>query len=161
MTNTQWILVVDDDPNDVDFTLRALTHDCLSTVILVANDGAEALDWLYRRHAAAGVRPAGQPAVVLLDLKMPKIDGLEVLRQVKNDALLKTIPVVMFSSSRESTDLQRSYELGANAYVVKPIGFQEFTATLKMIAAFWLSINAPPPLEVPDSNNNCPNQAVA
>ncbi len=160
MSRAWWILVVDDDPNDVDFTLRALTSDAVPGEVLVAGDGAEALDCLYGRHPFQTRRP-GQPAMVLLDLNMPKVNGLEVLRQIKSDAVLKTIPVVMFSSSREEADLLRSYQLGANAYVVKPIGPQEFSTALKTIAAFWLNINAAPPRGIPERDSNGPEVAAA
>jgi len=106
----------------------------------------EALDCLYRRGAFQS-RDDNPPAVVLLDLKMPKVDGLEVLRQIKSDAALKSIPVVIFTSSRERTDLARTYLLGANAYVVKPLGFQEFVSALKDVKKFWLIINEPPPAD--------------
>jgi CheY-like chemotaxis protein len=107
-------------------------------------DGAEALDYLYRRGQFAD-RADGQPAVVLLDLKMPKMDGIEVLRQMKSDPQLKMVPVVVMTSSREEQDLVNSYQLGVNAYIVKPVGFQEFVEAVKQVGAFWAVINEPPP----------------
>ncbi len=145
MTEGRWILLAEDNANDADLALRALAaHQVPSSVVLVA-DGVEALDCLYRRGAFRGHDP-GLPAVVLLGLKMPKVDGLEVLRQIKNDAALKHIPVVVFTSSREGADLTRTYQLGVNSYVVKPLGFQEFVATLKDVRSFWLTISELPPV---------------
>ena len=113
------ILLAEDDPRDIELTLAALEEHNLANKVVVARDGVEALDYLYRRGQFAG-RPAGHPVVVLLDLKMPKVDGLEVLRQVKDDPLLKTIPIVVLTSSRQDQDIVESYRLGVNAYVVKP-----------------------------------------
>jgi len=144
MNNHRWILVAEDNPNDADLTLRALSANQAPGEIVLTIDGAEALDCLYRRGAFQG-RDEDQPAVILLDLKMPRVDGLEVLRQVKNDAVLKNIPVVIFTSSRERADLIRTYQMGANAYVVKPLGYQEFVATLKDVKRFWMILNEPPP----------------
>ena len=112
-------------------------------IVDVAHDGAEALDYLYRRGAFES-RPNDLPVVVLLDLKMPKVDGLEVLRQMKSDARLKSIPVVMLTSSREERDLVESYELGSNAYVVKPVDFQQFASSIRQLGCFWAVINEPP-----------------
>ena len=119
------ILLAEDNENDVELTLSALKECHLSNDVEVVRDGAEALDYLHRRGAFAG-RTDGQPAVVLLDLKMPKVSGLDVLRQMKSDPQLKMIPVVVLTSSREEQDLVNSYHLGVNAYIVKPVGFQEF-----------------------------------
>ncbi len=124
------ILLVEDDPNDVELTVMALSENHLANEIVVARDGEEALDFLYRRGAHES-REAGNPIVVLLDLKLPKVDGLEVLQQVKFDPDLRTIPVVMLTSSREERDLIRSYDLGTNAYVAKPVGFEEFVESVK------------------------------
>jgi CheY-like chemotaxis protein len=137
------ILLVEDNANDVELTLAALRSNHVANDVVVARDGAEALDYLYRRHSFAG-RPAGNPGLILLDLKMPKVDGLEVLRQVKADAELKTIPVVMLTSSREEQDLVRSYGLGVNAYVVKPVAFSDFMEAVKALGQFWAVINQPP-----------------
>jgi len=143
MDNPNRILLVEDDPNDVELTLMALTENDLANEIVVARDGEEALDYLYRRGAYAS-REEGNPIVVLLDLKLPKVDGLEVLKQVKSDPDLRKIPVVMLTSSREERDLIRSYDLGTNAYVVKPVGFQDFVEAVKEVGLFWAIINQAP-----------------
>ena len=138
------ILLVEDSPNDVELTLTALELNHLANEVIVARDGEEALDFLYRRGIFK-LRSEGSPAVVLLDLKLPKVDGLEVLQTLKSDDNLRTIPVVMLTSSREEQDLLRSYNLGVNAYVVKPVDFQEFVAALREIGMFWAVLNEPPP----------------
>ncbi len=138
------ILLVDDSPRDTELALEALSAHHLANEVVALRDGAEALDYLYRRGEFAG-RINGQPAVVLLDLKMPKVDGLEVLRQIKGDAKLKTIPVVVMTSSREEQDLVTSYELGVNAYIVKPVRFSEFVDAVRQVGAFWAVLNEPPP----------------
>jgi CheY-like chemotaxis protein len=137
------ILLVEDDPNDVELTLAALAENQLTNEIVVARDGEQALDYLYRRRDYES-RNADSPAVVLLDLKLPKVDGLEVLKQIKTELSLKTIPVVMLTSSREEQDLVRSYDLGANAYVVKPVRFHDFVEAVKEVGLFWAIINQPP-----------------
>lgn len=137
------ILLAEDSPKDVELTLAALEEHHLANEVIVVNDGAEALDYLYRRGKYA-LRTDHHPVVVLLDLKMPKVDGLEVLRMIKSDEHLKTIPVVMLTSSREEQDLVKSYKLGVNAYVVKPVDFQEFVDAVKEVGAFWAIINEPP-----------------
>lgn len=138
------ILLVDDNPNDVELTLAALEENRLANAVVVVRDGAEALDYLYRRGIFK-LRVAGNPAVVLLDLKLPKLDGMQVLEQVKNDADLRQVPVVMLTSSQEERDLLRSYKLGVNAYVVKPVDFHEFVSEVKNLGLFWAVINHPPP----------------
>jgi CheY-like chemotaxis protein len=138
------ILLVEDDPYDVELTLSALAENYLTNEIVVARDGAEALDYLYRRGAYES-RAAGNPAVMLLDLKLPKVDGLEVLERIKTDPNLKMIPVVMLTSSREEQDLVRSYNSGVNAYVVKPVGFHDFVEAVRELGLFWAVINQPPP----------------
>ncbi len=143
-TELKSILMVDDSPRDVELTLDALAQNNLANEVVVARDGAEALDYLRRRGAFA-TRPAGNPALVLLDLKMPLVDGIEVLRQIKNDLQLKIIPVVVMTSSREESDLVTSYQLGANAYIVKPVNFQDFVAAVKLLGTFWAVVNEPPP----------------
>ena len=148
MSELKRILLVEDTPNDVELTLAALAEAHLANEVVVARDGAEALDYLYERGAFDG-RISGHPAVVLLDLKLPKVDGLEVLEQVKSDAELRTIPIVMLTSSREESDLVRSYHLGVNAYVVKPVDFVEFATALRDMGLFWAVINEPPPGSVP------------
>jgi CheY-like chemotaxis protein len=130
---------------DTEMALDALQTYHLANEVVTLGDGAEALDYLYRRGQFAG-RTNGQPTVILLDLKMPKVDGLEVLRQIKNDPTLKIIPVVMMTSSNEERDLLQSYRNGANAYVVKPVNFQEFVEALKQLGLFWIVLNEPPPI---------------
>ena len=138
------ILLAEDNANDVELTLAALRENHVINEIVVVRDGAEALDYLYRRNRFAD-RVSGNPALVLLDLKMPKVDGIEVLRQVKSTPALKTIPVVVLTSSREEQDLVRTYDLGVNAYVVKPIDFHEFMDAVKVLGGFWAVINETPP----------------
>jgi CheY-like chemotaxis protein len=144
VTETCKILLVEDDPNDVELTLTALKENHLTNEIVVVRDGAEALDYLHRRgrHEARG---AGNPTVILLDLKLPKVDGLEVLKRVKSDPDLKTVPVVMLTSSGEERDLAESYDSGSNAYVVKPLGFMDFVEAVGELGLFWAAINQPPP----------------
>ena len=138
------ILYAEDSPADVELTLAALEENHLANEVVAVNDGVEALDYLYRRGEFAA-REAGNPAVVLLDLKMPRMDGLEVLRQVKSDPDLRTIPVVIMTSSREERDVVESYRLGVNAYVVKPVDFDQFAAAVKEVGMFWAVVNEPPP----------------
>jgi CheY-like chemotaxis protein len=138
------ILLAEDDPKDVELTLIALEEYNLANEVVVAKNGAEALDYLYCRGQFAN-RPPGNPVVVLLDLKMPKVDGLEVLRQVKSDPALKTIPIVMMTSSREDKDIVRSYGNGVNAYVVKPVAFDKFIDVVKQLGLFWVLTNETPP----------------
>ncbi len=138
------ILLAEDDPRDVELTINALSEHNLANDILVVRDGAEALDYLYRRGEFAQ-EPRGNPVVILLDLKMPKMDGIQVLRQIKTDKNLHTIPVVILTSSRESRDLETCYQLGVNAYVVKPVKFTDFVEAVKEIGVFWALINEPPP----------------
>jgi CheY-like chemotaxis protein len=143
--NVKKILLVEDSEQDVELTISALETNHLANQVDIARDGAEALDYLYRRGTFA-TRPTDHPVVVLLDLKMPKVDGLEVLRQMKADSELRSIPVVMLTSSREEQDLVKSYALGVNAYVVKPVNFQQFVDSVKQLGCFWAVINEPPPL---------------
>lgn len=143
MSDIRQILLAEDNPHDVELTLAALAEHKLANQVVVVSDGAQALDYLHRRGRYAARAP-GNPVVVLLDLKMPKVDGLEVLRVIKTDATLRTIPVVMLTSSREEPDLVRSYALGANAYVVKPVGFREFVEAVKQLGFFWAVVNEPP-----------------
>jgi CheY-like chemotaxis protein len=138
------ILLVEDNERDVELTLAALEEHNLANEVVTARDGAEALDYFYRRGKFAG-HANGLPVVVLLDLKMPRVDGLEVLRQMRGDAKLRHVPVVMITSSREEQDLVNSYQLGVNAYVVKPVDFQKFVDSIKQIGFFWAIINEPPP----------------
>jgi CheY-like chemotaxis protein len=137
------ILIAEDNANDVELTLAALRGHGIANQIIVVRDGAEALDYLYRRGAYTS-RPAESPGVILLDLKMPKVDGLEVLQTVKGDPVLRTIPVVVLTSSAEESDLIRSYDLGVNAYVVKPVVFAEFVNAVKVVGQFWAVVNQGP-----------------
>jgi CheY-like chemotaxis protein len=144
MTPLKRILLVEDNDRDVELTLAALEEYKLANEVVVARDGAEALDYLYHRGKFAA-HANGLPVVVLLDLKMPKVDGLEVLRVMRSDEHLKFIPVVMITSSREEQDLIQSYKLGVNAYVVKPVDFQKFIESVRQLGFFWAVINEPPP----------------
>jgi CheY-like chemotaxis protein len=138
------ILLVEDNPHDLELTLIALSKSQLANEVVVVRDGAEALDYLHRR-AEYHNRTVGNPAVVLLDLKLPKVDGLEVLKTIRESESLKSIPVVMLTSSKEEQDLLRSYELGVNAYVVKPVDFTEFVRAIADLGIFWAVLNEPPP----------------
>jgi CheY-like chemotaxis protein len=138
------ILLVEDNPHDLELTLVALERSQLANDVVVVRDGAEALDYLFRRNAHAE-RVAGNPAVLLLDLKLPKVDGLEVLESVRKTEELRSIPVVMLTSSREEPDLDRAYQLGVNAYVVKPVEFKEFVGAISDLGVFWAVLNEPPP----------------
>ena len=138
------ILLVEDDPKDVELTMAALGDYNLSNEVVVASDGEEALDYLYSRGRYQR-RSGENPAVLLLDLKLPKVDGLEVLKAVKSDDALRVIPVVVLTSSREEKDMVASYKLGVNAYVVKPVDFHEFVNAIKELGVFWAIINEPPP----------------
>ena len=138
------ILIVEDDPKDVELTLIALEEYNLANEVVVTRDGEEALDYLYCRGNFK-MRSSDNPAVLLLDLKLPKVNGLEVLQQIKSDEKLKIIPVVVLTSSREERDMVASYKLGVNAYVVKPVDFHEFVNAIKELGVFWAVINEPPP----------------
>lgn len=138
------ILLVDDDPNDVELTLLALREYGLVNEVTVARDGTEALDFLFLRGTHVE-RPPDEPILILLDLKLPKVNGIQVLRQIRADAVLRLIPVVVLTSSREDSDLVECYQLGVNAYVVKPVKFREFFEIVKHIGLFWALINEPPP----------------
>ena len=144
MDGLQRILMVEDDPRDVELSLTALEQYKLANEVVVVGDGEEALDYLYRRGKFMA-RADGNPAVILLDLKLPKVDGLEVLQQIKADEALKVIPVVVLTSSREERDMVASYKLGVNAYVVKPVDFHQFVNAVKELGIFWALINEPPP----------------
>lgn len=143
MDKLDYILLVDDNENDLELTERALRQYKLANNIVMLRDGAEALDFLYRRGSFSA-RNNGDPIVVLLDIKMPKVDGLEVLRTMKADPQLQPIPVVMLTSSRQGPDVDECYQLGANAYVVKPVDFVQFTEAIKTIGKFWAVVNEPP-----------------
>jgi CheY-like chemotaxis protein len=138
------ILIVEDDPKDVELTLTALEEYNLVNEVVVARDGVEALDYLYCRGEFKD-RSSENPAVMLLDLKLPNIDGLEVLQQIKSDEKMRMIPVVVLTSSKEEKDMVASYKLGVNAYVVKPVDFHEFVNAIRELGVFWAVINEPPP----------------
>lgn len=142
------ILLVEDSIRDVELILTSLAENNLGNEVVVVRDGEEALDYLYRRGLYR-LRREGNPVVVLLDLKLPKIDGIEVLTNLKANEVLRTVPVVILTSSREEQDLTRCYELGTNAYVVKPIDFHEFVDTIRGLGLFWAIINEPPPGSIP------------
>jgi len=146
MNTLRPVLLVEDNLNDIELTLAALKHNHVANEVAVARHGGEALDYLYRRGNFQN-REAIDPIVVFLDLKMPKVDGLEVLRQMKGDDSLKLIPVVMLTSSREEADLIKSYKLGVNAYVVKPVGFDQFTNAIRQLGMFWAVLNEAPSLQ--------------
>ena len=138
------ILLVEDNPNDVQLTLHAFTKHNLVNQTYVVRDGAEALDFLFCRGQFAGRSMAQRPRIVLLDLKLPKVDGLEVLRRVKGDPRTQMIPVVVLTSSREERDIVESYQLGVNSYIVKPVDFEQFTESVRTLGLYWLLINRPP-----------------
>lgn len=144
MTDLRPILLVEDSPKDIELTIAALERCALANAVVVARDGAEALDYLYARGAHAA-RNTPDPAVVLLDLKLPKVDGLEVLERVKADPALRHVPIVMLTSSREERDVVSSYRLGVNAFVVKPVDFKEFFDAIRDVGMFWAILNEPPP----------------
>lgn len=144
MADLRPILLVEDSLRDLELTLAALKKCQLANEIVIARDGVEALDYLYAQGAYAG-RTEGDPAVMLLDLKLPKVDGLEILEKVKSDPAMRHVPVVMLTSSREEKDLVRSYQLGVNAFVVKPVDFREFFEAIQDLGVFWAILNEPPP----------------
>lgn len=139
------ILLAEDDPRDVELTLQALEEHALANRVVVVGDGEKALDYLYCRGEFK-TRMGGDPILIMLDLKMPKVNGLEVLKTIKADAHLRVIPVVVLSSSRETPDLAECYKHGVNAYVVKPLDFEEFMISIKQLGMFWAAVNEPPPL---------------
>jgi CheY-like chemotaxis protein len=145
MVEIRTILFAEDNPRDVELTLEALGDHNLANNVIVVRDGVETMDYL-RREGKYKQRKTGNPAVLLLDIKMPRMDGIEVLRAIRNDNKLKMLPVVMLTSSREEQDLIKSYELGVNAYVVKPVDFKEFIEAVKQLGIFWAVINEAPPL---------------
>ncbi len=158
MTELRPILLVEDSANDIELTLAALEKSRLANPVVVARDGVEALDFLFPRSNAnpENVTPV-LPAVVLLDIKLPKVDGLEVLERIKRHGGTRTVPVVMLTSSREEEDLLRSYDLGVNAFVVKPVGYREFFEAIRDIGAFWAVLNEPAPARagfLPDDGDN-------
>jgi CheY-like chemotaxis protein len=144
MIDLRTILLVEDNPKDVELTLEALAEHNLANHVVVVKDGVEAMEYL-RYEGKYKLRNQGNPAVVLLDIKMPRKDGIEVLHAIRGDDKLKKLPVVMLTSSREGPDLKRCYELGANAYVVKPVDFEDFIEAVKQVGVFWAVINELPP----------------
>ena len=144
MTQMKRILLVEDNPNDVELTIMALAEHHLANEVVVTRDGAEALDYLHRRGPFQ-LREEGNPVVMLLDLKMPRVDGLSVLKEVRSDPNLKLIPIVLLTSSNEESDILEGYNLGVNAYVVKPVDFHEFVDAIKKLGLFWSMLNVPPP----------------
>jgi two-component system, response regulator len=138
------ILLVEDNPNDVELTLHTLKENRLTNAVQVVRDGAEALDFLLLRGAFADRDPTRLPKVVLLDIKLPKVDGLEVLRGIRADPRTRTLPVVMLTSSREERDIIESYRLGVNSYIVKPVDFAQFTESVRELGMYWLLLNRPP-----------------
>lgn len=144
MAQLRPILLVEDNPKDIELTLAALESSQLANDVVTVRDGAEALDFLYRR-AAYAERTVEDPVVIVMDIKMPKVSGLEVLASIKADEAMRHIPVVMLTSSKEESDLIRSYHLGVNAFVVKPVGFREFFDAIQDIGVFWAVLNTQPP----------------
>src|SRR5712671_871618 len=160
INHDKWVLLVDDNACDADLALRELTSGESASHVVVARDGAEALDCLHQR-GGFNTRQTGNPVLVLLDLKMPKVNGLEVLQELKTDPEPQTIPVVMLTSSCEPTDVLRSYELGANAYVVKPVDYQAFRAAIRRVGAFWVATNQTSPGMPPVSGDGSTSVEVA
>ncbi len=144
MSELRTIMLAEDNPKDVELTLEALSEHNLANQVIVVKDGVEAIEYLHCQGKYK-MRNKGNPAVLLLDIKMPRMDGIEVLKAIREDPALKTLPVVMLTSSREEPDLKRSYELGANAYVVKPVDFKDFIEAVKQVGVFWAVINELPP----------------
>ena len=145
MNNLKPILLVEDNPSDVALTRRALGRARVANELVVAKDGKEALDYLFGTGAHTGRDPAETPAITLLDLKLPKVSGLEVLRQIRGDARTRRLPVVILTSSREEVDVGGGYDLGVNSYVVKPVDFSRFQEVIDQLGLYWLIANEPPP----------------
>jgi CheY-like chemotaxis protein len=146
LTNAVEILIVEDTPQDLELALRALKKANLTNRMQIARDGAEALEFIFGEGAHAGRKLEDGPKVILLDLKLPKVDGLEVLRRVKSDPRTKVIPVVVLTSSKEQNDVVESYKLGVNSYIVKPVNFERFAAAVQELGMYWLLLNQPPKL---------------
>ncbi|TAJ26452.1 MAG: response regulator [Nitrospirae bacterium] len=145
MKDDRVILLVEDNPDDEALTLRALKKHNIANGVVVVRDGAQALDYLFRTGAWAGRDPTERPAVVLLDLRLPKVDGLEVLRRLRSDDRTRVIPVVVLTSSKEESDLSQSYALHANSYIRKPVDFAQFAEAVRQLGLYWLVLNEPPP----------------
>lgn len=144
MAGTVEILLVEDNPNDAELALLALEENHLSNRIVIVRDGAEALDFLFGTGAYNQRDTNEQPRLILLDLKLPKVDGLEVLERLKSDPLTRTIPIVILTTSREERDIMQSYELGSNSYITKPVDFEQFTQAVRQLGMYWLLLNEPP-----------------
>jgi CheY-like chemotaxis protein len=147
LNNPVEILLVEDNPNDLELALHALKRNHLANHIEVVRDGADALDFIFCTGAYAHRHVEDQPRVILLDLKLPKVDGMEVLQRIKGDPRTRSIPVVMLTSSREERDVVESYELGVNSYIVKPVDFEQFTEAVRGLGMYWLLLNQPPKLD--------------
>lgn len=145
MSRSRIILLVEDNPNDVELALRAFAKSKIANDIVVASDGEEALDYLFAAGAYAARDPSTQPEVVLLDLKLPKVHGLDVLRRIRSDERTRRLPVVILTSSNEEQDIVRSYDLGANSFVRKPVDFAQFAEATRQLGLYWLVLNEPPP----------------
>jgi two-component system, response regulator len=143
--NSRFILLVEDNPSDIKLTRRALERSRITNQLVVAEDGVEALDYLFARGAHAGRDVTNLPSVLLLDLKLPKVEGLEVLRQIRADARTRRLPVVVLTSSQEEQDIFASYDLGANSYIRKPVDFNQFAEAIRHLGLYWLVLNEPPP----------------
>lgn len=139
------ILLVEDNPHDIELTMRVFRRHRISNRVHVARDGAEALDYVFCRNAFAQRKPSDVPNMILLDLKLPKVDGMEVLRAIRSDTALRMVPVVVMTSSREDRDVVESYGLGASSYIVKPLDFEQFSTAVQHIGYYWLILNQPPP----------------
>ena len=143
------ILLVEDDPNDLELTRHVLMEERICNVIHVARDGEEALDFLFCRGSFSG-RPRSRPKLILLDLKLPKVDGLEVLEKIKHDPEMRSVPVVILTSSKQECDRVKGYQLGVNSYIQKPVDFDQFRNTIKSLGYYWLVVNEPPPPQYPE-----------
>ncbi|MGV0028529.1 response regulator [Phormidesmis priestleyi] len=152
-TDMRRILLVEDSTNDVELILTSLSDNHLANEVVVVRDGEEALNYLYRRGIFK-MRMEGNPVVILLDLKLPRVNGMEVLSQIRSEPSFRLVPVVVLTSSREEPDLLNCYELGANAYVVKPIDFHEFVDVIKQVGLFWAVVNQPPPGSLPSASSS-------
>lgn len=147
------ILLVEDSPTDIELALHALRHNCVVNRIHVARDGEEALDFIFCRGAYAARSSQDPPKLILLDLRLPKVDGIEVLRAIKSQEATKLIPVVALTACGEEADLVKSYQLGVNSYIQKPVDFVQFRETVRQLGLYWLVVNEPPPAATPDSNS--------